>query len=331
MPSVKNARLRYSIIDECLRNPYRPFPGIDTLRETCEEKLFGSLNGNNISKSTIEKDLREMKEEFDAPIAFHRTEKGYYYTEPGYSMDAIPLTADDAESLRFAVLTLNQYKHLSVFDQFQHAIGKIFDRVYISERIDDEAINELVQFETAPAVPGSNWLNPIFNALKVQREINITYYSFNSAEIKKYVIHPYLLKEYRNRWYVIAYRPDKHQMATFELGRIQFIENSKNSFERKPEFNAVDFFKYAFGITVLEGEPREVIFQIKTSELKYIEDTPLHTSQAILERGKTTSKVKLTVYITTELVMTLLSFGNKILVTEPRELAEQLENEKRQP
>ncbi|MES2628734.1 MAG: hypothetical protein V4616_07170, partial [Bacteroidota bacterium] len=155
MPAVKNARLRHRIIEECIRNPYRPFPSVDELREVCEEKLFGSRNGANISKSTIEKDIREMKEEYDAPIVFSRVEKGYYYTDPDYSMDAIPFTAEDAEALRFAAVTLNQYRNLEIFGQFQHAIGKIFDRVTISEKLDDEAIDRFVQFETAPEVPGS--------------------------------------------------------------------------------------------------------------------------------------------------------------------------------
>ncbi len=327
MPPVKNARLRHSIINECLSNPYKPYPTIDDLREACEEKLFGSRNGSNISKSTIEKDLREMKEEYDAPIAFHRAEKGYYYSNPEYNLNAIPFSAEDAEALRFAVLTLNQYKHLSVFNQFQHAIGKIFDRVYISEKIDDEAINELVQFETPPAVPGSAWLNPLFTALKQRWEILITYHSFSSGQVKEYRVHPYLLKEYRHRWYLIAYRPESKRMATFELGRIKQLELLKTTFEKIGDFNPTDFFKYAFGITVLDGKPQLVELEIKTSELKYIEDTPLHPTQQIISRGTENSRVQLQVYLTTELVMSILSFGKKIKVLSPKELVIQVEKE----
>lgn len=324
MPVVKNARLRHRIIEECIRNPYRPFPGVDELREVCEEKLFGSRDGGNISKSTIEKDLREMKEEYDAPIAFNRTEKGYYYTDPDYSMDAIPFTSDDAEALRFAAMTLNQYRHVSIFNQFQNAIGKIFDRVTISEKIDDEAIGQFVQFETMPEVPGSQWLNSFFIAIKNRTEVEITYNSYNSAQIKKYLIHPYLLKEYRNRWYVIAYRDDLKRLATFELGRIKELNVGRNTFTRIAEFNPDDFFKYAFGVTVLEGKPEKVVLEFENKEMRYLIDTPLHSSQLVIKEGKEHSQVQLEVYVTTELVMTILSFGKKVKVLSPQRLADEV-------
>ncbi len=328
MPVVKNARLRHRIIEECLRNQYRTFPTIEELREVCEERLYGTGNGGNISKSTIEKDMREMKEEYDAPIAFNRAEKGYYYSDPDFSMDAIPFTADDAEALRFAAMTLNQYKHVSIFNQFQNAISKIFDRVTISEKMDDDAISQFVQFETMPEVPGSQWLNTFFAAIKNKTAVQITYNSFSSAQVKNYLIHPYLLKEYRNRWYVISYRDDTRRMATFELGRIQELSIQRETFERIANFNPEDFFKYAFGITVLEGKPEKVVLEFENKELRYILDAPLHPSQQLLKEGKETTQVQLEVYITTELVMNILSFGNKVKVIKPAILAEEVKIKK---
>lgn len=321
MPVVKNARLRHRIIEERIRNPYRPFPNIDELREACEEKLFGSVDGANISKSTIEKDIREMKEEYDAPIAFSRQEKGYYFTDPDYSSDAIPFTSEDAESLRFAAMTLNQYRQVPIFGQFQHAIGKIFDRVMISDKMDDETIGQVVQFEAEPKVGGSQWLNPLFQAIKNRVEVELTYHSYSSAQVKSYTIHPYLLKEYRKRWYVIAFRPDKQQIGTFELGRVQQLEAGRTEFQIEASFNPDDFFKYAFGVTVLKGKPQQVVLEFDNSEMRYILDTPLHHSQKMVKEGKSSTQVSLEVYLTTELVMSILSYGKMVKVISPDELA----------
>lgn len=324
MPSVKNARLRHRIIEECLRNSFRPFPSIDDLREVCEERLFGTIGGGNISKSTIEKDLREMKEEYDAPIAFNRAEKGYYYSDPDFTMDSIPFTSDDAEALRFAAMTLNQYRHVSIFDQFQSAIGKIIDRVNISDKMDDDAITQFVQFETIPEVPGSQWLNTFFSAIKNRTALEIRYHSYSSKQEKDYLIHPYLLKEYRNRWYVIAWRIDLKRVATFELGRVKDLKVLRETFERSADFDPEAFFKYAFGVTVLNGKPEKVVLEFENNELRYIIDAPLHPSQKLIKEGKEWSQVELEVFVTHELVMNILSFGNKVKVIKPASLVTQI-------
>ena len=57
MPHIKNALIRFRIIDKMLRNKYKPFPSKNEMREMCEESLYGSTTGNHICDSTIEKDL----------------------------------------------------------------------------------------------------------------------------------------------------------------------------------------------------------------------------------------------------------------------------------
>ena len=74
MPHIKNALIRYRIIDKCIRNKYNPFPTKRDLREACEESLFGSIDGNHICDSTIEKDMFAMRMEHDAPIKYSKLE-----------------------------------------------------------------------------------------------------------------------------------------------------------------------------------------------------------------------------------------------------------------
>ena len=87
MPHIKNALIRYRIIDRSLRNKYRPYPSKRDIRELCEEALFGSVEGQNICDSTIEKDLFAMRLEHDAPIKYSKRDGGYYYTDPEFSIN----------------------------------------------------------------------------------------------------------------------------------------------------------------------------------------------------------------------------------------------------
>ena len=95
MPHIKNALIRYRIIDRCLRNKYAPYPSKSKLREACEEALYGSFDGVNICDSTIEKDMFAMKMEHDAPIKYSKRFGGYYYQDPNFTINDIPLTEEN--------------------------------------------------------------------------------------------------------------------------------------------------------------------------------------------------------------------------------------------
>ena len=92
---------RFRIIDKMLRNKYKPFPSKKELREACEESLYGSISGDHICDSTIEKDLFNMKMENDAPIKYSKRDSGYYYEDSDYSINDIPLTEDELHSIKY--------------------------------------------------------------------------------------------------------------------------------------------------------------------------------------------------------------------------------------
>jgi len=143
MPHIKNALIRYRIIDKCLRNKYKPYPSKQELREACEESLFGSNDGEHICDSTIEKDLFAMRMEHDAPIKYSKLHRGYFYEDPEFTINDIPLTNDDLEAISFAAQTLMQFRDVEMFRQFGSAIDKIADRVNISKEEDAE---QYIQF-----------------------------------------------------------------------------------------------------------------------------------------------------------------------------------------
>ena len=169
MPANKYALLRYRIIDRCLTNPGKPFPTKEELRQACEEALYGS-DGEHISISTVEKDLWAMRNEADlgyyAPIEYHRDERGYHYTEEGYSINDVQLNDDDLDAIRFATNTLIQFRDLPIFQQFDQALGKIADRLAVSPNLDTDGMDKFIQFESTPHASGSEHLAPLLQAIR---------------------------------------------------------------------------------------------------------------------------------------------------------------------
>ena len=204
MPAIKNALLRYRIIDRAIRNEYTPFPSKSILRQMCEEEIFGSSEGVHICDSTIEKDLFSMRMEHDAPISYSKKERGYYYSDNSFSMDDVPLTVKDINAIKAASTILHQFKNTSLFGQYEFAIQKILDRAVTSDRPSSKEEDEIIQFESLPTIRGNENLELFISAIKNKKIVQFKYfnYSKNKKSIRR--MHPYLLKEYRNRWYLIG-------------------------------------------------------------------------------------------------------------------------------
>lgn len=322
MPHIKNALIRYRIIDKCLRNKYKPFPSKKMLREACEESLFGSSDGEHISDSTIEKDLFAMRMELDAPIAYSALHRGYFYEDRDFSINDIPLTEDDLEAIAFAAKTLMQFRDVEFFRQFGHAIDKIVDRINVSK---SDETDQFIQFEATYSDGGSEFLSTLLGAIKEQVWIHFDYASFVTGEMKRRTVTPLLLKQYRNRWYLISFDRDKNDYITYALDRMEDLELSTEKAVRPEGFNPDNYFKYAVGITSGNTPPEKVLLKASTVASKYLDSLPLHSSQKIVEMHDDGFTFGLVVNVSEELIREILSYGGAVKVLAPSSLKSEIE------
>jgi predicted DNA-binding transcriptional regulator YafY len=321
MPHIKNALIRYRIIDRCIRNKYKKFPTKQDLREACEEALYGTIDGVNICDSTIEKDMFSMKMEHDAPIKYSKINKGYYYEDPDFSINDIPLTEDDLSSIKFAVSTLMQFREVDLFKQFGNAIDKIVDRVSIASNPNDQEINNYIQFESAVSTGGSEFLPQLFDAIKSSSIVTFSYASFVTDQPKNRKVVPLLLKEYRNRWYLISFDQNKNAIITYALDRLNALEITEETAPKPQDFNPDTYFKYAVGISTSNNEsPVKIELEANSIAAKYIDSQPLHASQEKIKETTKFTLFKLDVLVSEELIRTLLSFGGEVKVIKPLSL-----------
>ena len=325
----KYALIRYRIIDNLLRNKYQPYPTIEQIRTKCEESLFGSDYGEHVSISTIEKDLRAMREDselgFEAPIKYFRKYKGYQYTDPEYTIQKIPLKSEDVDAIKLAANTLFNFRESPLFAQFRFAIEKIFDRLNIATEVQDTRLENVVQFDAYPNYPGNEYLTEIYTAITEKKALEITYQKFNSAEKTNRIIQAYLLKEYRYRWYLIGFSEEKNKVITFALDRISNIQTLDKTFEINKNFNPDSFFKYSFGITQSESIPEEIVLHFDNEQIGYIETQALHSTQIITKFPKY-FEVKLELVPSFEFYERILSYGNRVEVISPKSLRKKIKD-----
>ena len=249
MPINKEAFIRYRIIDQCLRNKRKPFPSIFDLIRACEEKL-----GKSFSERTIQQDIKNMKEDdalgFMAPIKFNKEHKGYWYTDTNFTIASIPLTEDDLDSLDIAAKILKQYQGFGLFKPFDEAVEKIFNAISVQSMITSDKDAKWIQFEESSYLQGSEHLQILLKAVKEFLAVSFQYKKFNSSESKTHIVYPYLLKEYRNRWYLIGLQEKHSLITTYGLDRISDIKIENIPFRFKHDFSPEEYFKYAYAVTV---------------------------------------------------------------------------------
>lgn len=323
MPANKEAFLRYRIINKMLTNKKHPYPTMDDFVEELEEKL-----GKTFSESTIQKDIKAMKEDellgYKAPIKYHRAHHGYYYSEEDYSISEVPLQNEDINAIEFAASTLNQFKDIKLFSEFSAAVEKIFNAVSVSSILDEKEIEQIVQFEKVPYYSGSQWVSALSKYIKDRKVLELTYKKFSDDSSKKHIVHPILLKEYRNRWYLVSMLDKNMHIVIYALDRIKNIAEHSHNYKSHPSFSSKNYFKHAYGITTFEDEPTEVILKASPIQSSYFETQSLHQTQKIIEKTADYTLFSITIGITPEFLMDLQSFGDSVEVIEPASLRQEI-------
>ena len=318
MPLNKSALLRYRIIDECLTNSMRKFPSKEFIIEQIADKT-----GKEISASMFDKDIKGMKEMYSAPIAFDRNNKGYYYTQDDFSIKEFPLTNEEIEALDFSTALLGLLKGTGMLAHYETAINKVIEGYRLSKAI-GKPESEILQVEEPLQSKDARWLEIVLKAILEKEVLSVTYRPFGK-EAKVHEVSPYLLKEYRNRWYLIGHSNVHTKVVVLALDRVENIKKSSSKFISDESFSANDFFKYSIGITQTQDlQPQEVVLSFTPVQAQFVLSQPWHQSQEVILESAEEIRIKLKVYLTNELTMLILSYGPEVKVIEPTELRDRI-------
>ncbi len=314
MPKNKSALERYYIIDDCLTNKRKRFPNKIYILEKLEDILQ-----EGISESTLHKDFAAMKQLFGAPISYNRYREGYYYQDENFSMSKFPLTEKEIEALDFSTALFQKLKGTKMFSHLENAINRIIDVHRISKHI-GKSESQILQIEEPPAMQDNGYLETILEAIVQEQCLKIKYQPFNKT-VKEHHVSPYVLKEYRNRWYAVGYSNLKKEVLTFGLDRIKSLSPCKEKYISARDFNPQDFFKYSLGIIQRHAkQPERVVLWFSKEQAPYIQSQKLHHSQKLIKEYTGEIEIELTLYTTQELKMTILSYGNDVKVLSPETL-----------
>lgn len=255
--------------------------------------LEGATDGylNTISLRTLQRDIRLIEDIWGIKIE-HKKHKGYYISE---KLDF----AKEYDALLRSFELLSRIDNDSVLQQYvisEHRLPSIGENFHLL-------------------------LSAIRNNLVVEFDYELYRQEKN---IKHYVIEPYFLKESQHRWYLVGYTQSQN-MLTFSVERITSIVVMREKFRRK-ELDIANLYNTTFGIWIDERLPIErIVLRYSSLDGNFIKSLPMHHSQKIVSESDTHITIELTLRVTNDFVMELLSRSSSIEILEPLSLRKRFE------
>lgn len=313
MPIDKRATLRYRILNSCFNNRQKP--------EWTTQELLDKFRDHDIivDQRTLERDFEAMRHNeqlnYKAPICYNRRHKTFYYSDKKFTINKLPITADDLQPFIKATLVLQQYKGLPFVKQFEGVVDKLGK---IVNQLDEPDTKEIIAFEECAYYKGHDHVDAIANAIINKVSLKITYEKFNGA-INDHIFHPYFLKEYRGRWYVLGHSETRHYTITLGLDRIAKIEQLTSVFKENKTIKQKQqhYFKHTLGVTIGKGPVELIELEFSPTLAPYIKTQHIHHTQRTIHDDANGLTISLKLIPNPELLQLILSYGADVKVIGP--------------
>jgi len=282
--------LRYIHIMNRLRRGSATFEQIDDFLAMQSELQGGNLR---MSIRQFQRDLKDIESIFEVDISY---------------------------DFKLKVYAINQDETSEVSQRRMEALD-VFNALKIGE-----SSSQSIHFEKRKP-QGTENFHGLLHAINNQLQISFTYQKYWEDYLTHRIVEPYALKEFRNRWYLLAMDQNDLKVKSFALDRLTGLDITKKKFQQSETFDVNELYRYCFGILSPNGhQPKEVILSFDPFQGKYIKSLPLHETQEILIDDEHEVRIKLNIYLTFDFIMEILSHGEKVKVIKPKSLIAELKH-----
>lgn len=183
-----------------------------------------------------------------------------------------------------------------------------------------------VSVEDVPSA--REFLPVVLAAIGDSSKIKFTYAGFSRTRVEENIVfHPYFVKRYKQRWYMIGWKEKSKDIRTYALDRVKSMTTLGDNF-KMPDITPEPFFSNLIGITESKAPVRDVKIMTTPTQAKYFRALPFHSTQQE-EINDNYSVFTYRLKLNYELVHELLSYGSALKVLEPQELVMMITNELR--
>lgn len=282
---------------------------------------------DKVTERTIANDIKAIQEVFEGAEIEEKIEGKYYsYADHKFSIKQLNLNENDEVFLSLLRMTLQNFINTSIYSKFNKFKNKVLQEDK-SKTNNDNTTHSFILPEVSYGKSGYEWIETLFEAIKNEWTIEIVYRK-NSNEISSKTLSPYILKEFRKRWYLVAYDHATNRNCTrvYALDKIKDVVESSTNYYHDTFFNSNDYFKYTFGIHhELVNKPIDIVLEFDKTQIDQLMNHPLMATQkSTLLNGGNVLRVELQVYNSYEIKREILGYGKNVKVISPESLANEI-------
>ena len=210
------------------------------------------------------------------------------------------------------MLMLSRFKGMPQFEWMESLLTNLEDKFHLQGSADS-----VISMDGNEYAAGIEHLSPLFNAIINKTPLSVDYTTFDGKSFK-WEIHPYHIKQYNNRWFLIGLNNDEYRDITnlaldrivkFDILHRPFIENTIIE-----DFD--DYFYDIVGVSFpADAKVEDVVLKFSAHRFPYIKAKPIHGSQKVL--SETDRTIWLKIIPNKELQSIILSFGDDVEVLQP--------------
>ena len=328
MPATHGPLVRYQCLHDCLSQTGRYWTKLE-LRQRCGDALRQRFDDPAIRDPSVRNfhnDIGRMKSGelgYTAPIAYCASNRGYYYTDPNFTIDGTLLTQGDWQNLNEAVSILSWAQHKAPFLHLEDTIFRL-QRQVADRNIDLERI---LQFERTDIQRGREHLAGLYQSIRNRQCLYLTYQAFNMEEPETVLFSPLLLKSYNRRWFLGGIQHEEERIEVRALDRIIGFRSAPDRCRETPHLYYERWFQEMIGVTRWENSQLETVqIWVAQNLIPYWKSKPIHPTQLELTelRNDRGTVFQIRVYPNYELEMRLLGHGEGIEVLAPLALRKKI-------
>lgn len=186
---------------------------------------------------------------------------------------------------------------------------------------DSKELSDQILFEPIPS--GEKFLAPIIEALRDKTAIEMTYQGFTKDYPATFIVEPYCLKMFKQRWYMLAHSVGRDKTLIYSLDRVHALEPTTQKYQLPKDFDAEFYFRNVYGVSGMEDQPQEVEIKIEAYQANFLRSLPLHPSQTEIERQEQYSIFRYNLVPAFEFKQELRKHGSVLEVLKPQWLRDE--------
>ena len=244
----------------------------------------------DVSERTLERDKSILESDFGIAITYNYSSHGYHIEE--------------------------NEEALSEF--FKFAKFAAMAEIYESGIKDYKSFQKWVLPEDSSGFEGVQHFEKLIHAISIQHKITFLKENYYGGTKKEYTVSPLCLKEYANRWYLIAVAEGENYIRNFGIDRITNLKiQNANSLKIENCHDQLKQYDDVVGLNYTDFQLEDIVIKAHNNQIKYLRSLPIHKSQICSDGPKDWGTVTYKLKPNYEFEMQILKLGNMVEVIKP--------------